>query len=409
MNWKCSKCEDVRDRQFRRACSFGGQCEYRETLPVHRLAWHWLTCPHRGDAIAKISGTTAGTGCGCENVEVYRCDHFGQPVIKQASPRCLEKIAAKVPGYTGRTCRECKVPMGESKPKSGRKPRTLPYSPDNLLGLPDACLTNADTGIITGGSAVHWPCLGALAIAAHEHGYGFAVADHGLAYWQRAELERCGARFVEHEKPHINTAWDKFAIVSHANAYWKPFVCRASPFRLSAWIDSDAVVVAALNDLFLLAETTFCVSDQRLWRTSMALYHELIGATHGKEAYERVKGIVGDVNTGVLAWLRGDPVISEWGEATARILPDEKLRKFCRVRDQSVMAIVLAERMLAGRGGYALVDPRYNVPADNLGATHSGSRKAIDLRPQRLLTEARRRHPAAAIVHWLGKPKAWEI
>lgn len=117
MNWKCSKCEDVRDRQFRRACSFGGQCEYRETLPVHRLAWHWLTCPHRGDAIAKISGTTAGTGCGCENVEVYRCDHFGQPVIKRASPRCLEKIAASVPGYTGRTCRECKLPTKETETK----------------------------------------------------------------------------------------------------------------------------------------------------------------------------------------------------------------------------------------------------------------------------------------------------
>lgn len=117
MNWKCSKCEDVRDRQFRRACSFGGQCEYRETLPVHRLAWHWLTCPHRGDAIAKISGTTAGTGCGCENVEVYRCDHFGQPVIKQASPRCLEKIAASVPGYTGRTCRDCKLPTKETETK----------------------------------------------------------------------------------------------------------------------------------------------------------------------------------------------------------------------------------------------------------------------------------------------------
>lgn len=362
----------------------------------------WIDCQHRSDAI-KIAK------CGCCKQAIYMCNWFHVPVTMNGRAKDKDRLCIAAPGYKGRTCRECNVPMGESKPKSGRKPRTLPYSPDNLLGLPDRCLTNVDTGIITGGSAVHWPCLGALAISAHQHGYGFAVADHGLTDWQRAELKRCGAIFVEHEKPHVNTTLDRSAIVSHANAYWKPFVCLESPFRLSSWIDSDAVVVASLNDLFLLAETRFCISDQRLWRTSMKLYHELIGATHGKEAYEQVKRTVSDINTGVFAWMRGDTLIDEWCEVTARILPDAELRKFCRVRDQSIMAIVLADRMLAGRSGYAMVDPRYNVPADNLGATQSSSRRPIDLRPQRLLAEAIQRHPGAAVVHWLGKPKAWEI
>lgn len=400
--WRCLRCGTKVSYPTARVCG---------TATVRRKLAHYLECPHRQEVINTIGARSAGTGCESTYVEIYRCAKFNEPVLKQAghTQSCLERITLAAPGYTGRTCRECKVPMVEQKPKPSRKPRTLPYSPDNLLGLPDRCLTNVDTGIVTGGSAVHWPCLGALAISAHQHGYGFAVADHGLTDWQRAELKRCGAIFVEHEKPHVNTTLDRSAIVSHANAYWKPFVCRESPFRLSSWIDSDAVVVASLNDLFLLAETRFCISDQRLWRTSMKLYHELIGATHGKEAYEQVKRTVSDINTGVFAWMRGDTLIDEWCEVTARILPDAELRKFCRVRDQSIMAIVLADRMLAGRGGYALVDPRYNVPADNLGATQSSSRRPIDLRPQRLLAEAIQRHPGAAVVHWLGKPKAWEI
>lgn len=71
---------------------------------------HYLTCPHRGSVVATVSGTTAGCGCGSSRVDVYRCSRFGEPVLKQAAQRCLEKIAAAAPGYAGRTCRECPVP-----------------------------------------------------------------------------------------------------------------------------------------------------------------------------------------------------------------------------------------------------------------------------------------------------------
>lgn len=71
----------------------------------------WASCPHRGAVVATITGRVAGCGCSGSTVEVYRCEKFNEPVLKQAAARCLEKIQAKAPGYTGRTCRECKIPM----------------------------------------------------------------------------------------------------------------------------------------------------------------------------------------------------------------------------------------------------------------------------------------------------------
>jgi len=59
-----------------------------------------------------LSGIVSGCGCSSTVVQLYHCDRFNEPVLKHAAARCLDKIKAKVPGYTGRTCRECVVPKG---------------------------------------------------------------------------------------------------------------------------------------------------------------------------------------------------------------------------------------------------------------------------------------------------------
>ena len=68
---------------------------------------HWLNCHHRGQPLAIINARKAGCGCGSSTVEVYQCERFNESVLKQSAPRCKEAIAAEIPGYTGRTCREC--------------------------------------------------------------------------------------------------------------------------------------------------------------------------------------------------------------------------------------------------------------------------------------------------------------
>ena len=110
--YRCSFCGHVTPialaKPPHRRCESPNARSQSETAPV-RHANHWLTCPHRGIVLATISGTTAGVGCGSTKWEVYQCNHFNEPVLKQAAPRCQEKIAAEVAGYKGRTCRECKV------------------------------------------------------------------------------------------------------------------------------------------------------------------------------------------------------------------------------------------------------------------------------------------------------------
>lgn len=71
---------------------------------------YYLTCPHRGIAFATISGRVAGHGCGSSVVEVYQCNRFNEPVLKAGKPPCEDTMSEKVPGWKGRTCRECEVP-----------------------------------------------------------------------------------------------------------------------------------------------------------------------------------------------------------------------------------------------------------------------------------------------------------
>lgn len=77
--------------------------------PLASLAY--LKCKHRGSVITTINGRVAGCGCSSTRIEVFECRHFHEPVIKQGHPPCLDTLREQVPGATGRTCRECKVPM----------------------------------------------------------------------------------------------------------------------------------------------------------------------------------------------------------------------------------------------------------------------------------------------------------
>jgi len=101
----CRACGDIRKRLVVRECP-GDVAHHRAiALPA------WVSCPHRGPVIATINGRVAGCGCSGSTVEVYQCNHFHEPVIKQGHPPCLDTLREQVPGATGRTCRECKVPL----------------------------------------------------------------------------------------------------------------------------------------------------------------------------------------------------------------------------------------------------------------------------------------------------------
>lgn len=105
--YRCAECGSEMPSPTIRQCPFAGVVE-RESKTVN-----YLTCPHRGQVLATINGRVAGCGCSSTRIEVYECRYFHEPVIKQGHPPCLDTLREQVPGATGRTCRECKVPSQE--------------------------------------------------------------------------------------------------------------------------------------------------------------------------------------------------------------------------------------------------------------------------------------------------------
>lgn len=377
--------------------------ELCRTNPAYRAKWeaqrdnqplpqkppqpHWIMCPYRGKSTATISAKVAGVGCGSTKTEVYQCGYFNEPVLKKSPARCLGAVAELVEGYTGRTCKECQVPSF-------------------ALPIPTGGLTQ-DTarGIITGANEKHWACLGSLAIAAHEQRLGFAVADHGLSPMQRGELDRVGVRWIIHGEPDISRIKNDQRIPSEIRAWWKPWICLASPFRRSVWVDSDAAIVGSLAQLF--TGNGMHISTQRIWQPDSAnLYRKVVASVFGDEKYLDAVAVV---NSGVFAWSEGEPLIERWCAWCQRLMKDAKLVAMCRVRDQAGLVMTLVDDQRQARTMPGLLPDQYNIPADYLGAGKSKNRKPIDLNPVVFLQTAKARHPEAIIVHWLGGFKPWSL
>lgn len=376
-----------------------------QTKPAYREKWErerdgsprqrppraaWLTCEYRGEPITTLPGRLAGAGCASSRVDVYQCSFFDEPVLKHSPARCRNAIIEQVPGYTGRTCRECDVP---NQP---------------LLPIPTAALTlDSARGIVTGANEQHWPCLGALAIAAHEQGLGFAVADHGLSDDQRTELNRVGVRWIEHEQPKLTPATRERQIIAPPNAWWKPWVCLASPFERSAWIDSDAVATGDLVTLFDSSQPL--VSDQSAFiGGGDRLYNRLLAVAHNTTPASKIYQRFQSLNSGVLAWSRAEDMIDEWAVVTATYLRNPAIVEACNVRDQSSLLSVLMRRAERGQNT-EMLDPAWNWPADGLTHERLKNRQRVARQPKAFLADARQRHPAAKIVHWLARPKPWDL
>lgn len=401
-HWKCTGCGFQTETGFEnppwRICA---PAPKQADLPSHL---EYLACKHRGATLTLISGAVAGCGCHAIEAEVHHCRYFNEPVLKYAAARCLDKIKAKVPGYAGRTCRECVVPTRQSEPA-----RNV-VIPSPAAKMPVRSPGTRGRGILTGASAIHWPCLGALAIAAANQGIGFAVADHGLKDWQRATLERAGVLWVEHERPGLDDVKSRHKFSSDIKAWWKPWICLAAPFELTAWVDSDAVVTGDLSGLFEQAGQSPCVSTQRLWQPDgSALYRGVVDGLLGTEASRDVMPRFAQLNSGVVAWRRNEPLIREWRDWCLRIMTDEHLSPLCRVRDQTGLLVAVVARAMRGDPLPTLLEDRYNTPADYLRSGLSKNRLPIRLDPGGLLADATSRHPGAVVVHWLGGLKPWKI
>jgi hypothetical protein len=290
-----------------------------------------------------------------------------------------------------------------------RERRTRQVNPSivyeqQILPVNDGAIPKGQMGVVTGCKWLHWPFVAANAIALAGQGISFAVADHGLLEWQRCELKRVGVQWIEHDRPENTHATHRPGIISDRNAWWKPFVCAASPFQVSAWIDADAVVVGPIDEL--LSSSPAVSTQHRFMEDGERLYRKLTSHLFGDDALPLLSRVQA-INSGVLSWKQGDGLIEDWQRWCQRLLDDPKSLPMCSVRDQSAMVMMLVERAIDGIAWPCLLEDGWNWPADGLTMQHTRHRKPVSSDPAELLETAIERHPEAKIVHWLGRVKPW--
>jgi hypothetical protein len=67
----------------------------------------WLRCQHRGSVSHILEAREYG--CGCGQIALHTCEHFGEPILLRASDRMGNQLLGRVAGFTGRTCKACPI------------------------------------------------------------------------------------------------------------------------------------------------------------------------------------------------------------------------------------------------------------------------------------------------------------
>jgi hypothetical protein len=361
-----------------------------------------MPCPHRGALLGNYD-------CGCSGrPSAYACslpDNASGLAIYPAKPLKKKTIIERNGSQREFT--------GQPQSCSGCQWRLHVGWETTRLPIDDGQLTADGTnrGIVTGCQAFHWPCLGALAIAAARRGVGLAVADHGLSDSQVAELNRVGVRWIEHEQPSLPTVEHKRRIPSHVNAWWKPWICEASPFAWSVWIDSDAVLCGDPAKLFApLQSQTMLIGGQRPWQSAgRKMRYDVAEYFFGKQAAAAGLALFDELNAGVVAWQQGAEEIREWRDWCLRLIGNDRALGICPVRDQSALLLMCIDRHLRGLSLPTILPDECNWPADGLPGRRSRERRRVPIEPASLLATTAERHPDAVVVHWLARPKPWEL
>lgn len=264
---------------------------------------------------------------------------------------------------------------------------------------------NNNIGIITGANEIYWPCVGALAIGAYRNGIKFAVADHGFNDWQKEELKRIGTLFIEHEKITLPKNNSNLA----ANAWYKPFICKSSPFNKSIWIDSDAIIINDIKDIF---KYDLGVGKKVLWNRSGYKRQpvDIARILFGNSVNNKILLDVKYINTGVIVFSRNNSFIDEWVEMTKKILYNTQYADLCKAKDQDTFILTCIQRAIGNKDMPIILNDNYNYPADGLKNGKYHNRKHVSNDPNELIDQLKLRHKKnVKIVHYVGNPKPWEI
>lgn len=266
-------------------------------------------------------------------------------------------------------------------------------------------------GILTGANSDFWPTLRAHVTACLAANVNVAVADHGLTAPQRRWLATRDVLLLDgpfaYSRELYTTAKEHAAnVMSAIEAWWKPLVCLASPFERTLWIDADAVPIRGIPEMLGYIDDgawvacEYWVTEDQAFRLYQPSVRDRLG--HIPTHYPQVCGI----NNGVFGFHRGDDWLVKWRDLCEEFLSDPQSLATCKCRDQTALVTLLARD--THNVPRIIKDRRLNWPANGLGYHDRHRRRPYDWSDQ-VLETLRDDHPEAFVVHWMGRPKPWEI
>lgn len=265
-------------------------------------------------------------------------------------------------------------------------------------------------GILTGAKAAFWPTLAALVSSCLEAKVEISVVDCGLRLRHRRWLASKGVSLLPAPcdiRATLSGLRRRNRGMSDIAAWLKPAICLNSPYEDTVWIDADAVVTRDHHELFRLLDEGSWVASEK-WVDSADLpdlYRDLLQLRLGGAPAPFAQAC--KISTGAFGFRRDDEWLASWRDVCAELMQDVRALPLCRCRDQSALVMMYCSA-LDLEMPRVIDDDRFNYPANGLKREDRFKRKRYPL-DANLLSAVRDDHPHAIVVHWMGRPKVWEI
>lgn len=90
------------------------------------------------------------------------------------------------------------------------------------------------------------------------------------------------------------------------------WVCSASSFAKSIWIDSEAFIVGDIRPCFTDFGPEWCIAVTRFYCNTIKIYTPLLKHYYGKRRTKRGAPYLFVINASVIGWYAGTPMLFEW-------------------------------------------------------------------------------------------------
>lgn len=258
-------------------------------------------------------------------------------------------------------------------------------------------------GVLTATNSRLFPAVHATAISLKEQRLKYAVVDHGLTGEQIDILHSLNVMVFDDLPMRIVTGMTRSEVYPEipVQAWRKPYLIVNSPFRLTAWIDADAIPLHHAQELFS-------------WPKGIITQDHFIDREWAEENYRPLLDAMGlqtlhPLNAGVLVAPKDADWLQKWAKATWSIITSTTWSALAHCRDQSALIVALSNMRSTEMPAY-LTQAHWNYPADGCRNLQMWNRlRDYPKDGQMLLDFARDRHPGVTVVHWMGPIKPWAL